>query len=191
MNNLQNKIKRVNKKMNVKKIIVLLLLSLSLMSCKNDMSDLDQYFAELKSIPPKPIDPLPEINSPEIFKYESDGLRDPFSNDLQITTELEKNIENIVEGEGPDLNRRKEVLENYPLDGLYMVGTYEQDGNYWGLIEDPESVIHRVLVGEYMGQNFGKIVAISEDQIDVSEWVSDGLGGWNKRESSIALRENE
>ena len=177
--------------MNIKKVIILLILSSVLLSCKKDMSDLDSYFTELKSIPAKPIEPLPEINSPEIFKYEAEDLRDPFSNDLQITSELEKNVENIVEGEGPDLNRRKEVLENYPLDGLYMVGTYEQEGHYWGLIEDPESVIHRVLVGEYMGQNYGKIIAINEDQIDLSEWVSDGLGGWDKREASIALREKE
>lgn len=177
--------------MNIKTTVVLLFLSLSLLSCKKDMSDLDNYFAELKSIPPKPIEPLPEINSPEIFKYAAEELRDPFSNDLQISTELQNDVENIVEGEGPDLNRRKEVLENYPLDGLYMVGIYEQEGHYWGLIEDPESVIHRVLIGEFMGQNYGEIIAINEDQIDLSEWVSDGLGGWNKREASIALRENE
>lgn len=177
--------------MNIERIMILLFLSLSLLSCKKDMSDLDNYFSDIKSIPPKPIEPLPEINSPEIFKYEAEDLRDPFSNDLQMTSELEADVKEIVEGEGPDLNRRKEVLENYPLDGLYMVGTYEQDGYYWGLVEDPESVIHRVLVGEYMGQNYGKIIAINEDQIDVSEWVSDGLGGWNKREASIALRENE
>ncbi|MBL4661270.1 MAG: pilus assembly protein PilP [Alcanivoracaceae bacterium] len=81
------------------------------------------------------------------------------------------------------------MLENFPLDSLYMVGTYLQNDNYWGLIEDPEGVIHRVSLNEYMGQNYGEILEINEDQIDVSEWVSDGLGGWTIREASIALRE--
>ena len=72
-----------------------------------------------------------------------------------------------------------------------MVGTYSQEGSYWGLIEDPEGVIHRVSMGQYMGQNYGEIVMINEDQIDVSEWIPDGLGGWIKREASIALREEE
>lgn len=153
------------------------------------MSDLDAYFKDAKLTPAKPIEPLPEINSPEIFLYDAEDLRDPFSNDLQILNDPDIDAVDVVEGDGPDLNRRKEILENFPLDSLYMVGTYLQDSNYWGLIEDPEGVIHRVSLNEHLGQNYGEIIEINEDQIDVSEWVSDGLGGWTKREASIALRE--
>ena len=153
------------------------------------MSDLDAYFKDAKLTPAKQIEPLPEINSPEIFLYDSDDLRDPFSNDLQLLNERNIGSTNVAEGAGPDLNRRKEILENFPLDSLYMVGTYLQNDSYWGLIEDPEGVIHRVSLSEYLGQNYGEIVEINEDQIDVSEWVSDGLGGWTIREASIALRE--
>lgn len=171
------------------KIFTIVLSSLLLLSCNKDKSDLDQFFADAKSIPAKPIEPLPEINSPEIFIYEADNLRDPFSNDLEILDTLNADEVPIVEGEGPDLNRRKETLENFPLDGLYMVGTYNQNDTFWGLIQDTENVIHRVSINEHIGQNFGEIVLISEDRIDVSEWVSDGLGGWIKRKASIALRE--
>ena len=171
------------------KILVIVLCSLVLYSCKQDKSDLDRFFSESNAIPAKQIEPLPEINSPEIFIYAADNLRDPFSNDLEILDTLNKDEVPIVVGEGPDLNRRKETLENFPLDGLYMVGTYYQDDTYWGLIQDPENVIHRVSIAEHMGQNFGEIISISEDKIDVSEWVSDGLGGWIKRKASIALRE--
>lgn len=153
------------------------------------MNDLDKYFAEAKLIPPQQIEPLPEINSPEVFLYEAEALRDPFSNDLQLLEEQIKEAQNVVEGEGPDLTRRKQILENYPLDSLYMAGTYEQDDSFWGLIEDPEGVIHRISLSDFIGQNYGEIINISEDQIDVSEWVSDGLGGWTKRKASIALRE--
>lgn len=175
--------------MNHNKILVVVILSFFLYSCNSDKSDLDRFFAESQAIPPKPIEPLPEINSPEIFIYEAENLRDPFSNDLEIIDTLDNEEVQVVEGEGPDLNRRKETLENFPLDGLYMVGTYYQDESYWGLIEDPEKQIVRVSVGEYIGQNFGEITSISEDRIEVSEWVADGLGGWIKREASIALRE--
>ena len=154
------------------------------------MNDLDKYFADAKLIPAQQIEPLPEINSPEVFVYEPDDLRDPFSNDLQLLEDQIKDSNNVVEGEGPDLNRRKEALENYPLDSMYMAGTYIKDNNNWGLIEDPEGSIYRVSVGEYLGQNYGKIVNIDESQIEVSEWISDGLGGWTKRKASIALRED-
>ena len=161
----------------------------ALVSCKSDMSDLDKYFADAKNIPMQQIEPLPEINSPEIFIYEAEDFRDPFSNDLEVSEE--QDIQPVIskDGNGPNTNRRKEMLETYPLDSLYMVGTYMQDGKFWGLIEDPEGGVTRVAVSQHLGQNYGEIVKIEEDKITVSEWLSDGLGGWKKREASIALRE--
>ncbi|MCF6288235.1 MAG: pilus assembly protein PilP [Proteobacteria bacterium] len=174
--------------MSIIKILLISSLSLLLMSCTKNMSDLDRYFEDARNIPPQQIKPLPEINSPEVFVYEAEDERDPFSNDLQLLRERNVEVAQAVDGAGPDLNRRKEILENYPLDGLYMVGIYVQEDNYWGLIEDPEGIIHRVSKGEYMGQNYGKITAVEEDQISLSEWVSDGLGGWTQKEASLALR---
>ena len=175
--------------MKYSKLSLLCVASLTLFSCSKNMSDLDKFFSDARSIPPKQIDPLPEINSPEIFVYIADDLRDPFSNDLQLFNEPSNRTINVVDGDGPDLNRRKELLESFPLDGLYMVGTYQQEDIFWGIVENPEGNIQGVSVNEHMGQNHGKIIAISEDQIDLSEWISDGLGGWTKREASIALRE--
>ncbi len=173
------------------KILLFILVSLSLSSCRHDMSDLDRFFQETNARPPKPIPALPEINSPEVFVYEAEELRDPFSNDLQeVAVDITGGKDN-TKGPGPDLTRRKEYLESFPIDSLIMVGTYLQEGNFWGLVQDPEGVIHRTSLGEHLGQNHGEIVAISEDQIDVSEWVSDGLDGWIKREASIALRDEE
>jgi type IV pilus assembly protein PilP len=171
------------------KLLILAISVVGLVSCKSDTSDLDEYFKVAKMTPAKQIEPLPEINSPEIFIYDAEELRDPFSNDLELFGDNALEVVEGLEGPGPDLNRRKELLENFPLDSLFMVGTYLQESDYWGLIEDPEGVIHRVSLTEHLGQNYGEIIAINEDQIDVSEWVADGLGGWTKREASIALRE--
>lgn len=175
--------------MNTLKKLILLSMIFALIGCKSDMSDLDKYFADAKNIPAQQIEPLPAINSPEVFIYEAEEIRDPFSNDLQLSDEEEIAPVVTKDGIGPDTNRRKETLETYPLDSLYMVGTYLQDGSFWGLVEDPEGSIHRVSLSDHIGQNYGEIVKIGEDQISVSEWLSDGLGGWSKREASIALRE--
>ena len=70
-----------------------------------------------------------------------------------------------------------------------MVGTYLQEDNYWGLVEDPEGDLYRVSLNMYLGQNYGEVVEINEYEIVVSEWISDGLGGWKKRQSELALRE--
>ena len=175
--------------MNRIKTLIIITSTVLLISCNKEIADLDLYFSQAKNIPARPIDPLPEINTPEIFIYNAIELRDPFSNDLQMSDEPNSDGTEVVDGPGPDLSRRKEILENFPLDALYMVGTYMQGEDYWGLIEDPEGGIYRVSLTQHMGQNYGEIVMINEDQIEVSEWVSDGLGGWMKREASIALRE--
>ncbi len=161
-----------------------------LTGCQRDMSDLEEFISSVKERRPRPIEPLPEIKPQEIFEYSAFGLRDPFSNDLQQAPS-ETVQENNMEGEGPDLNRRKEMLENYPLDSLAMVGTYAQGDDYWALIVDPEGTIYRVSVGDHMGQNYGEITAISEDEVRLLEWQRDGLGGWIQREATIALTDEE
>ncbi|MBL4661271.1 MAG: pilus assembly protein PilP [Alcanivoracaceae bacterium] len=86
--------------MKIIKSLVLAILMLTLISCKKDMSDLDVYFKDAKLTPAKQIEPLPEINSPEIFLYDSDDLRDPFSNDLQLLNEQNIESNTVVEGDG-------------------------------------------------------------------------------------------
>ena len=70
-----------------------------------------------------------------------------------------------------------------------MVGTFAKEAAYWALVRDPEGVIHRVPVGDYIGKNHGQVVSINSTQINLSELISDGAGGWLVREASIALGE--
>ena len=98
-----------------------------------------------------------------------------------------------AEGSGikPDLNRNKEELEAFPLDSLRMVGTLQRDDDIWAIVLASDDTVHRVQVGNYMGQNYGKIVNIQEDRVDLIEIARDARGRWQERPASIALVQEE
>jgi type IV pilus assembly protein PilP len=135
------------------------------------------------------IEPLPDIKPYETYLYKAGAKRDPFTPTLVIDETTE-----TATGDGihPDPNRRKEALESYPLDSLRMVGTLQRDDQLWAIVKvinDPDAGIHRVVTGNYIGQNHGQIVRISEEQIELVEIIPNGLGGWRESETSIALSE--
>lgn len=150
----------------------------------NDTSDLQTYVRQVNARPPGPIEPLPPIEPVETFVYETGERRDPFQSDVQ--TEPQE-LAALDGGPAPDPNRPREELESYPLDSLRMVGTLEQDGSRWGLVRTREGVVHRVTVGNYMGQNHGQIVSIDLDVIQLNEIVSDAPGQWRERAATVAL----
>ena len=157
-----------------------LALAAGLAGCSGGNADLDAYIAEVKSRPAQPLDPLPVMQQFETFEYTAQDLRDPFSNPT-----ADESANN--NGLRPDPNRPKEPLESFPLDGLDMVGTLGEGGTLVGLIMDPERVIHRVNIGNYMGQTDGRITSISEDRIELIELAPDGNGGWIERRAEVAL----
>ncbi len=72
-----------------------------------------------------------------------------------------------------------------------MVGTMESEDNQWGIIQDPDGVVHRIKVGNYMGRHTGKILNVFEDRIEIREIVRNSQGRWEERQAAIALVENE
>ena len=81
----------------------------------------------------------------------------------------------------------REFLEQFPLDTLEMVGTLADRRASFGLVQTKDGLVHRVAVGNHMGQNFGRIVAISDSEIQLVEIISDGLGGYLERPAAIGL----
>lgn len=153
-----------------------------LAGCSSSTREVEAWVAEVKARPAPPLDPLPVMKQFETFEYSPQGLRDPFAAPAPDS--------DTGNGKGPDPNRRKEVLEAFPLDSLNMVGTIGSGSNLIGLVMAPDKVTYRVRVGNYMGQNDGKITAVTEDRIDLTELVPDGAGGWLERPAKIALEDN-
>ena len=155
-----------------------------LTACGGDMDDLDQYINEVKSRPGGRIDPLPEVKPYQGFTYVADaeGVRSPFVPDTpQVATSGKDG------GIGPDPERSREFLEGFPLDTLSMVGTLYIGETMFGLVQTADGLIHRVVPGNYMGQNDGRITGISESEIELVEIISDGIGGYIERDASVGL----
>ena len=168
----------------IRLIAVLLMTTLAVVGCSKDMDDLDAYINQIKARPGGVIEPLPEIKPYEIFTYvaDTDGLRSPFIPD---TAQAAPGA--VGSGTHPDPERSREFLEQYPLDAMRMVGTLEIGDVAYGLVQDPAGLIHRVVPGNYMGQNDGRIVSINESAIELIEIISDGIGGYLERDAGIGL----
>jgi type IV pilus assembly protein PilP len=163
---------------------LLLLAGVGLTACGSDMDDLDKYVNDVKARPGGRIEPLPEITPYEVFNYaaDEDGIRSPFVPDSPQAA-----AGPAAGGTRPDPDRSREFLEQFPLDTLRMVGTLELAGVNYGLIQTSDGLIHRVVPGNYMGQNDGRIVAVNESEIELIEIISDGIGGYLEREAAVGL----
>lgn len=162
-------------------------LAVALTGCDSDAGTADlREFVETAHAGRKPrVEPLPEIKAEEGFVYGAAELSDPFSSaNLRPAAAAAANT-----GPQPDLNRRREPLEEYPLDALKMVGTLERGREAWVIVRAPDGTVHRASVGNYIGQNFGTIRTISDDKVEIVELVQGALGNWIEREASLALAE--
>lgn len=157
------------------------IMPLVLTACGSGMEDLDQYIASVKEKPGGRIEPLPQIKPYETFDYSVEGKRSPF------VRERSGDESNMAKGPLPIKNRNKEYLEQFPLDTLNMVGTLESAGKIYGLVQTNDGLVHRVLPGNYVGQNDGRVVTVTDGRIEVEELVSNGIGNFFKRSAGIGI----
>jgi type IV pilus assembly protein PilP len=155
---------------------------LSLAGCGNDLDELQQKVAEIKNRPGERIEPLPEIKPYEAFTYSAATMRSPFVPSAPVRNDMANAVR-------PDVKRPREFLEQFPLDTMQMVGTLQLQGRNYGLVQGKDGLVHRVLPGNFMGQNDGRIVGISSTKISIIEIVPDGLGGYIERPAALALNE--
>lgn len=165
-----------------------LALGLTLSGCSGgNTQDLQRFVESTRSQQQSKIEPLPEFKPYETYLYQAGELRSPF--DPGVPGQTEQILTGVTSNIHPEANRAREPLEDFPLDTLRMVGTLEQNGQSWGLILASDGTIHRAQPSNYLGQNHGKIKRISEFEIELTEIVPDGLGGWMERPASLALSE--
>ena len=144
--------------------------------------DLRSWMAEQGTASRGKIEPIPPIRPYEAFTYNAFDQPEPFK---------PRKIETGKGTRGPDLTRRKETLETYPLETLKMVGTLQRGQATIGLVRGADNKVFQVRQGNYVGQNFGVITTIGEGEITLKELFQDGAGDWAERQSKIMLQERE
>ncbi len=186
--------------MMIRQLLVLsaaMAMALLFSGCEGDMTDLESYVAEVTSRQSSDIEPPPEINPYIGFDYEASGRRDPFTPPTGVaareTTKAEPVVENKpktinqleLTDERPDPDRKPGDLESMPLDAIRIVGIVQWEGKPWALVRSSEPYVYRVTVGDYLGQNYGKITDISQRGVQLRELIRDGFGAWRLRRATI------
>ncbi len=155
--------------------------SLLLAGCSGEThQDLRAWMAEQGKNVKGKLDPLPQMKPYEPFAYNAFDLSDPFK-----PRKIEPNRGNSKLA--PDMSRRKEPLEAFPLESLNMVGSLEQKKVMYALVRTPEKDVYQVRVGNYLGQDYGVVTAITDSEIRLKELVQDSAGDWTERSSTLQL----
>jgi type IV pilus assembly protein PilP len=151
--------------------------------CSSEIDELKQFVRDSEKGVTRRVEPLPAVKPFEPFAYEGFDLPDPFK-----PRKLSAPKEGGAGGVAPDLNRRKEPLEAFPLEQLKMVGTLSQNKETYALVR-ADKTLYRVKKGNYMGQNFGLITDVTDAEIKLKEIVQDSAGDWAERQSVLPLLE--
>jgi type IV pilus assembly protein PilP len=158
-----------------------------LVACGAEQEELQQWMEQQRRDvkpnvtplqPPKKFDPQP---------YTSAQAVDPFSNQ-KLTVVLKQEARQPSSLLASEINRRKEPLEAFPLDGMAMVGSFVRDGRSFALLR-VDNLLYQVKIGDYMGQNYGRITRITETEMSLREVVQDAAGEWIERTSTLQLQE--
>ena len=167
--------------------LALLLVGALLAGCEGDTQELkdwmDQQRREVKpSVPPlaapKKFTPVPYANAQQV---------DPFS--LQkLSVALKQEARQPSSLLAAEMSRRKEPLEAYPLDAMSMVGSVTKAGVPFALLR-VDNLLYQVKAGDYLGQNFGRILRINETEVALREVVQDAAGEWTERTATLQLQE--
>jgi type IV pilus assembly protein PilP len=168
--------------------LAIIALGLSLAACGGDEhSDLKEELKNLTKDLRGRIEALPVVKPYEPVPYQAAELPDPFGPaKIELVTKVARSgSPNKLK---PDENRPKEPLETFPLESLKMVGVMQQGKSYFALVKADVS-LYRVKVGNYLGQHFGLITGISDNEIQLRELVQDAEGEWTERQSSLQLQE--
>lgn len=168
-------------------VLSLALLS-SLAACGDSgVQELKQWMDEVKRQTKVAVPKLAEPKKFTPFVYDAKGAVDPY-NPAKLSVALAKLQANSGSGIKPDMDRRREALESFPLDTVKMVGTLEKTGLSYALLQ-VDKTVYQAKVGNYVGQNFGMITKITDTEVELKEIVQDASGDWVERKAKLELQE--
>lgn len=168
-----------------------MLVVVSLSACTgSDQEELGAWMQRERNTIKPDVKPIPEPTKFEPYSYGGERHVEPFSNEklasiLKSGQSLPAEKSALIE---PELNRRKQPLESFPLDVMKMVGSLNKGGQLVGLVK-VDSLLYQVASGNYLGQNYGRILKIEENQIVLREIVQDAAGEWIERPAALQLQE--
>ncbi len=149
-----------------------------------EFQDLQDFVSQSGADMRGKIEAPPEVKPYEPFTYEnSEGLADPFTPRMPAREGGNRTLSQDLRVHKP------EELEEFPLESLKMTGFVYIHNTPYGIISAPDGKVHNVKVGNFMGQNFGRIISITETEIKLKETVQDSAGDWSERVGSLQLVE--
>lgn len=164
---------------------------LGLVACSNSEQDeLQQWMTEQRSQTKPKITPISEPKKFTPQAYSEGGALEPFSNQ-KLTLALKRDSNQATSNAAliaPELARRKEALEAFPLDAMAMVGSINKQGKPVALVR-VDNLLYQVRSGNYLGQNYGRITKIGETEVALREIVQDAAGEWIERTATLQLQE--
>ncbi len=161
---------------------------LALVGCGAEQhSDLRQFVRDSENMPRGRIPPLPEVKPYEPFEYAAFDLLDPFVPRKIEPSKIAGKRHPLL----PPEDRRKGPLEAFPLENLKMVGSLSQKKEFFALIKTPDNNLYRVKMGDFMGQNFGRVIDISESAVKLKELIQDSGNDWKEEERMLLLQDEQ
>ena len=168
-------------------VLAILLIS----GCSGSSEDeLRQWMGEQKKQTQSKVAPISEPKQFKPESYSQTGSVEPFSKE-KLTQALKGESKQATANAAlvaPELVRRKEALESYPLDGMAMVGSLVKSGQPVALVK-VDNLLYQVRPGNYLGQNFGRVTKIAETEVTLREIVQDAVGEWIERQAKLQLQE--
>lgn len=172
-------------------ISILALLGITLTACSiGEQEDLQRWMTEQRNATKPTVAPLPEPKKFSPTPYLQANAVEPFSNQ-KLTQALKRESSKATANAqlvAPELNRRKEPLEAFPLDSMALVGNLSPQGKSVALVK-VDNLLYQVKVGSYLGQNYGKVTKVSETEVTLREIVQDAAGEWIERQANLQLQE--
>jgi type IV pilus assembly protein PilP len=163
----------------------------SLTACSfGEQEDLQKWMTEQRAATKPSVVPIPEPKKFTPAPYQQEAAVEPFSNQ-KLTQALKRDSTQATANAAlvaPELNRRKEPLEAFPLDSMALVGSLSPAGKPVALVR-VDNLLYQVKVGNYLGQNYGKVTKVSETEVALREIVQDAAGEWIERQANLQLQE--